>query len=218
MGCAYMVSRHEGGVTPCDHPRRVDVLEQLGALCARLHEVRTHGFGSVFDWSANQLSRRSGWGDFLDIDLAAEHRLAMLERHTMLTAQGLKDVRAALDEMRRWRKPSVLHHGDLRLKNVLVDPKICRIAALIDWENCMSAPGAYWDLSIALHDLGVDEQEALLGGYGLSPLRYGRMARHLRVLNALNYAPIVERAVQAKDRSRIAWLQLRLRGSLGFAR
>ena len=201
QGCAYLIARHESGVTPCDHPRRLEVLKQLGALSAAVHSVRTHGFGKVFDWSANRLSQRTTWKDFLDIDLAAESRIALLQRHSMLTADGAKEARSVLEEMRGWRRTPVLHHGDLRLKNVLVDPKTCRIAALIDWEHCLSAPSPCWDFSIALHDLGIDEKEAFLEGYGLSPLRYRRLAAQVRTLNLLNYAPVVALALDRRDRT-----------------
>lgn len=214
VGAAFMILRHERGITPCDHPERLDVLRQLGELCARLHGVATHGFGKVFDWSANRLSQRGRWAEFVDVDLAAADRIALLERHAMLTERGARELRAALAEMRRWRKRPVLQHGDLRLKNVLVDPKTCRIAALVDWEHCLSAPPPYWDLSVALHDLGVDEKEALLEGYGLVPKQYEGMAPHFRALNLLNYAPVVEAAARDGDKTRLAWLQIRLRGAL----
>jgi len=54
----------------------------------------------------------------------------------------------------------------LRLKNVILDEKR-RITAIIDWEECMSQIAPYWELSIALHDLTMDEKQSFLDGYGL---------------------------------------------------
>lgn len=109
--------------------------------------------------------------------------------------------------------PPVLHHGDLRLKNAIVAPEDGVLQALIDWEDCLSAPAPYWDLSIALHDLGPDEREAFLDGYGMSPAGFERAASCVRALNLLNYAAALERALQAGERERVAWMRTRLRGA-----
>jgi hygromycin-B 4-O-kinase len=135
----------------------------------------------------------------------------------VLDARRRDDLRAALLEMRGWRKRAVLHHGDLRLKNVLVDAHSGRVSALLDWEHCLSAPAPYWDLSLALHDLGPDESEALLEGYGLKPAQFERIARPLRALNLLNYAPAIDAAVHGRDRVRLGWIRARLRGAFDLA-
>ena len=72
-----------------------------------------------------------------------------------------------LKMMRQWKQKPCLHHGDLRLKNVMADQK-GRITAIIDWENCISAIGPGWDTSIALHDLSIDAQWRYLEGYGMT--------------------------------------------------
>jgi hygromycin-B 4-O-kinase len=77
----------------------------------------------------------------------------------------------------------VLHHGDLRLKNLITGPESGRVAGLLDWENALSSPPPYWDLSIALHDLGIDEKEAFLIGFGMTPRRFAGAARFMRLLN-----------------------------------
>lgn len=216
-GSAWMLVRHHSGISPLERAPDLAVVLQLGALARRVHGVRTHGFGSVFDWSANRLSQRASWGAFLDDELHSAQRLELLERHGLLDARRRADLASALEQMRGWRRRGVLHHGDLRLKNVLVDPDNGRITALLDWEHCLSAPAPYWDLSVALHDLGPDESEALLEGYGLSAARFEHIARPLRALNLLNYAPVVDAAARARDRVRLAWLKARLRGAFDIA-
>jgi hygromycin-B 4-O-kinase len=109
----------------------------------------------------------------------------------------------------------VLQHGDLRLKNVVTDEDGEHIAALIDWETCLSAPGPYWDLSLALHDLGVDEKEVFLDGYGMTPAEFTKGARFVRALNLLNYAWAIGEA--KRDRRRVAWLKARLKGTFDIA-
>jgi aminoglycoside phosphotransferase (APT) family kinase protein len=217
-GTAYLITQHVSGKAACDLPQRLPILEQLGQLAARVHASKTSGFGQTFDWSANTLSKRSTWGAYLDQDLRADERVELLVRHGLLSDSALQELKEALAEMRRWRRPPALHHGDLRLKNVITTRDGERIVALIDWDNCLSAPVPHWDLSIALHDLGLDEQEAWLRGYGLPPRRMQAMAPFLRALNAINYVPVIGKALRSGDRSRFAWLKARLSGSLSLTR
>ena len=119
--------------------------------------------------------------------------------------------------MRGWRRRPVLHHGDLRLKNVIVDPGTGRIRALLDWEDCLSGPRPYWDLAIALHDLGVDEKELFLQAYGLSAAQAVHVAPVLRALNFINYAWMLQTAEQLRERARVAWLKARLLGVFDVA-
>jgi aminoglycoside phosphotransferase (APT) family kinase protein len=213
-GVAYMLAKAVEGVPGTHHPDRLAVLHQLGEFAHMVHSVRTRGCGEVFDWSKNFLSKHATWALYLDQGLMAERRLSMLTQQRVLSRAQAQHVRLALDELRSWRRPTVLHHGDLRLKNTLVDEKSGRITGLIDWEDCISAPGCHWDLSIALHDLGVDERQAFLTGYGMRPAQFRMVARHLSVLNLLNYAPAVELLAESGQRDELAWYRLRVQGQL----
>lgn len=213
-GRPYMVSENVHGVDARDTPGRLAVVEALGQATAKLHTIRTRGFGTVFDWSSNQLSRHDSWAAWLDDGFDVERRLKTLAQQRMLDAAQLRELRRIAATMRRWRKAPVLHHGDLRLKNVLVDPQNERIAAVIDWETCSSSPAPFWDLSLALHDLGVDAKEAFLAGYGMKPKAFEAMLPFIRFFNVLNYEGSVRRAAAKKDRARLDGLRLRLKGGL----
>ena len=106
-----------------------------------------------------------------------------------------------------------LNHSDLRLKNVIVDEG-GDIAAIIDWEECISTIAPQWELSIALHDLSIDEKHAFIEGYGLSSRQIQEMAPLIKVFNILNYSTVIELAVEKKDHKTLNELKLRLNGSL----
>jgi len=213
-GRPYMVAEHAHGVEGRLAPSRLGTLEQMGRVAAALHRIRTHGVGPVFDWSSNSLSRHASMATFLAEGFDVEKRLAVLVRHRMIGSKQVAWLRRAATEMGRWRKPAVLQHGDLRLKNVIVDPQSGRIAALIDWDQSMSMPGPAWELSLALHDLGIDEKEAFLAGYGIKPQAFAKLLPFMRCFNMLNYASTVRRAAEKKNRDRLDWLRLRLAGEL----
>jgi hygromycin-B 4-O-kinase len=213
-GAAYMISEHVEGVPATRSPHRAAAIEQLGRFAARLHTVRTRGYGRVFDWSANRLSQQGSWAAFLVEDHGSARRLGVLGRAGLLDEAQRRELEAVLGEATRWRKRPVLHHGDLRLKNLIVDPESGQAAALLDWEHAVSTPPPYWDLSVALHDLGIDEKETFLRGYGITPRRYAAGVEFMRLLNVLNYAGEAERALRHRDAKRLAWLKLRLGGGL----
>lgn len=215
-GEAFMLLKAVEGTPGTLHPDRMSLLRELGECAARIHRIRTRGFGRVFDWSSNRLSKRASWSDCLEQELHATLRLGVLERESAVQPAALGVLRRDLEAMRGWRMPPVLHHGDLRLKNVVVDGK-GRIAALLDWEGCVSAPPPHWDLAIALHDLGVDEKEAFLDGYGIKPRRFFGLAPYLRVLNALHYAEALEAAKAQRRPTQAAWLRARLHGVFDLA-
>jgi aminoglycoside phosphotransferase (APT) family kinase protein len=216
-GRPYMVAEHSAGIEGRHAPDRLGLLEQLGRAAKTLHGIRTHGFGQVFDWSSNKLSRHASMADFLAQGFEVEKRIGILAQQRMLGRAQAASLRRSAAEMARWKKPPALQHGDLRLKNAIVDPKTGRLAALIDWDECRSLPGAAWDLSIGLHDLGIDEKQAFLAGYGMTPKSFADLLPYLRCFNVLNYADAVRAAVEKKDKQRLAWLRLRLAGALDLA-
>ena len=208
----YMVSRKIDGEAATDHPKRIEIVRELGRIAAKLHHARTHGFGTKFDWSSNRLSHCASWGEWLDGEFDARARIATLAKARMLSTAQLDTLHKSVETVRGWRKLPVLNHGDLRLKNVVVAPGTGEVLALIDWDESLSAPAPYWDLSIALHDLSPDAKQAFLEGYGLSPIAYSHALPFMRALNTLNYAPAVARLVRDKRSRILGWYRARLRG------
>jgi hygromycin-B 4-O-kinase len=105
-----------------------------------------------------------------------------------------------------------LTHGDIRFKNVVLD-ETGKIRAILDWENCTSNLAPQWELSIALHDLCIDEKEAFLEGYGISPREYAHFAAAIKTLNLLNYSDAIKDAIATNNHARLEELRARLNGT-----
>jgi hygromycin-B 4-O-kinase len=209
---AYMIVEAKEGQAATRVGHRQPLIAEMGRCAARLHRVPTEGFGAGFDAAGERWAGHPRWSQCLDEELHARDRFAVLRRQGALPRAALDELGETLDEMRRWRRRPVLHHGDLRLKNVIADAEGERLEAIVDWENCLCAPGPYWDLSIALHDLGVDEKEVFLDGYGMSARAFADAARFVRALNLLNYAWAFGEAQRERDARHLGWLRLRLQG------
>lgn len=218
LGCdvgpgAYVLMERAPGIEATSHGEREKILRQLGAHAQRINSVPTRGFGHVFDWAGPETARHPTWAAFLADELQLMNRLELLIAQEMIDAAQAMQIRAVLAELGAPPREMSLSHGDLRLKNVVVDDA-GEIIAILDWENAISGPGPEWELSLALHDLSVDEKEAFIAGYALQPEDVERMTAALKALNVVNYAPHVRRAADAADEEELARFRLRLRGGL----
>jgi aminoglycoside phosphotransferase (APT) family kinase protein len=212
-GLPFMISRCVAGTEATELPDRPSTLRELGRHAARINAIRTSGFGDTFDWSGNLLSRNERWKDYLEDELELDARLEILAKHGGVAAPRLRKIRTLLRGEALASAPPALAHGDLRLKNVILQ-KPGEIVAIIDWEHCLSTPPPYWELSIALHDLSIDEKEAFLAGYGLDDGRMLEVAQVVKAMNLANYAPELERLHEAKDAAGVARFRLRLAATL----
>jgi aminoglycoside phosphotransferase (APT) family kinase protein len=208
----YMISLKVVGCDATHWPDRHSVARLMGELAARINSIHTAGFGSVFDWSPNELSRHATWKLYLDRELNLPERVELLAAYRMVTPVCLRRLKAQVKHLRAWPGPPHLNHGDIRFKNVVLDDA-GKIRALLDWENCTSNRAPHWELSIALHDLNLDEKEAFLEGYGMTAKDFSRIAPDLKALNILNYASAVRHAARKNDKARLAFLRARLHGA-----
>ncbi len=213
IGLPYMISRQVvGRPAGTIGVKKSEVLRELGQYAAMINGIKTRDYGHIFDWSPNKLSRNRTWKEFVDNELKVDERLELFARSRILEPARLKALRRRIQDMRRWNNRPTLTHGDIRLKNVMLDEKR-KIVALLDWEDSSSNIAPYWELSIALHDLTIDEKQIFLEGYGMDLREYMRLAPFIHTLNILNYFGAVEHALRHKDTAQLLNLRARLNGA-----
>lgn len=211
----YMISRTVSGHEATYNHARMKILREMGRYAALINSIPTTGFGGSFDWSSNQLSRNETWSDYLEKDLELDARLQLLEKRRMLSAKQLKRLRMIFADAMKLNPKPALNHGDIRLKNVIVNGE-GQITAILDWEHCTSNIAPHWELSLALHDLSIDEKQEFLEGYGLTERKTVEIAPLMKALNIINYAPEIERLAELKDVARLEQYRTRLSGALDF--
>ena len=206
----YMITRRVTGTEASHHPKRHRIIHAMGRYAAQINSIQTQGFGSHFDWTGEE-KRIDSWEGYLADEFELEKRLQILSSNDILPDSELKRL-SDIIEGAEISNPS-LNHTDLRLKNVIVDEG-GDIAAIVDWEECLSTIAPQWELSIALHDLSIDEKQIFLDGYGLSNNQIEAMAPLIKTFNLLNYSTTVELAVEKDDHKSLNDLKLRLKGYL----
>lgn len=209
IGSPYMVTRKIEGEDAVHHPERLKVIKELGRLAAKINTIRTGGFGGTFDWSDNKLSKCGTFEEWLHGEFDVEAKLAALRNHRLLTSDASKTIEKIFAKASKSKVRPVLNHGDLRLKNVIAD-EAGKILAIIDWEGCTSNLPAAWELSIALHDLGIDSKQMFVEGYGITPKKLKELIPLVRAFNITNYATSIDNI--AKDKRLLDYYRLRIGG------
>jgi aminoglycoside phosphotransferase (APT) family kinase protein len=213
VGKPYMLQEKMEGQEAADHPDRLKILRDLGSLAKLIHAIHTTGFGKVFDWSENQLSKNTTWKAFLEEEMELDSRLEIFEKAKVFSAVQLKRLRQQLNKIGKWQIKPGLNHGDLRLKNVIINDT-AKIIGIIDWEHASSNFAPFWDFSIALHDLSIDAKQHFLEGYGMAPDEFERSAFAVKAFNIINYAPKIKRLSDRRDSLALEYYRLRLNGFL----
>ncbi len=208
----YVIARNVPGIQAEDHPERGAILSELGRMAAKINAIATQGFGETFDWSNNELSRNRTLKEYLENEYGYRARIETLERSRMCPGPTIRSLKRVFSEMLRMRIKPTLTHGDVRLKNVIADEK-GKIVAIIDWEKATSNIAPHWELAAALHDLGIDEKQQFIEGYGIKPRKLEDLAPFVKAFNLLNYTDEINRATAAKDKEGMERLRMRFHRS-----
>ena len=209
----HMILHKDPGELATLHPDRSRILHQLGHYAALVNSIRTPLFGSSFLRESGNVPARPDWHEFLRTEFKLAERLKVLRVHRMLPASRLARIRGILEGgYGRGRTPA-LNHGDLRLKNVIVNSK-GEITAILDWEDCISSLAPEWELSLALHDLSIDEKQVFLSGYGMRPDDMRAIAPMMKALNVINYVGDIERLAKEEKNMDLDLCRVRLSGAL----
>ena len=209
----YMITRRVTGIEASHHPKRHRIIHEMGRFASMINAIHTTSFGTNFDWTDNGVKHRT-WAEYLKEEFHIDERLEFFEKHRLLPKAVFETLIGTIDASRNTRIKSSLNHGDLRLKNVIVDGDEGEIAAIVDWEECISTIAPQWELSIALHDLSIDEKQLFIEGYGLKNRHVEEMAPLIKAFNIINYHNIAAAAVEQHDHKKLEEIKLRLHGSL----
>ncbi len=208
----YMIVRRVTGSEASHHPKRDRIVHEMGRYAQIINSIRTKNFGGHFDWETNAFKNRT-WHDYLADEWQIEKRLHVFLKYKIFSGADIQKLLKIIDDTKTLRIHPSLNHSDLRLKNVIVDED-GEIAAILDWEDCLLTIAPQWELSIALHDLSIDEKHLFLEGYGLDIKQIEQMAPLIKAFNIINYSDAIQLAIETKNHKALAEFRLRLSGGL----
>ena len=110
------------------------IFKKLGGLVSRVHEIKMHNFGYTGDGSSAE------WDSFSECMLDCIDQSGGIEANNLFNSDELEaigqEIRKRLEVCDKL--PSVLTHGDLSLKNILIDSVDSNSITLIDWDGVHS--------------------------------------------------------------------------------
>jgi aminoglycoside phosphotransferase (APT) family kinase protein len=207
----YMIVRSVSGTEATSHPKRLDIVREMGRYASIINSIRTKGYGETFEWSRNKLSRQATWQHYLKDEYRWEEKVETLDKHRLLSPAQSKQIRKIFRDATKLTSRTSLNHSDMRLKNVIADDN-GKIVAIIDWEKSTSNIAPQWEFSIALHDLGIDEKQRFIEGYGLTARKIAEIAPLVKAFNMLNYTSEIDNLAAAKDKAGIERVRMLFSG------
>jgi aminoglycoside phosphotransferase (APT) family kinase protein len=188
-GSAYLIHTYvegdEGRESPAPKP---DIWRTLGGYAGLIHAIEAPGFGLTLS-EITQGDARKSWLRHLEYNiesLSGDDPLIGLGVFTPPRSQALRGVFAGL----RGREFTFgLNHGDISLKNTVVDAR--GRVTLLDWGSAEAAIVPHHELIQLLKmqmlegDPDGEQFLAFLDGYGISPAGLERLMPELESLLAL---------------------------------
>lgn len=183
-GVPYIIQSFEEGVNGLDSP--VDPLfiwQQIGRHARCIHAIPTEGYGEELAEPAQHLFRSpphpgsdGSWAGYIRYNIESLNENDPLLRLGIFSVDQSKLIRDLLGRMEKQTFHFGLNHGDLSLKNVLVDvrgPEAPPRIVLLDWGSAEVYPVPHGDLIQLIQTRFRDgcpktaEIKAFLRGYGL---------------------------------------------------
>ena len=187
-GNAYIIQSYIAGAEGRDSPAPLGIWRDLGKYAKLIHSIGVPGFGLRLSEITRGDARKS-WLRYLEYNiesLTENDPLIKLKVLTQLQSKLIKDVFANL----RGREFTFgLNHGDISLKNTIVDLR--DRVNLLDWDSAEAGIVPHHDLIQMLKmnmlegDPDGQEIRAFLDGYGISPAELERMMPELESLLVL---------------------------------
>lgn len=188
-GSAHIVQSHiegeEGRISPLP---KLYIWRELGKYAKLIHSIPVRGFGLEL----SEITRgdvRKSWLQYLEYNIENLSEDDLLIKLKVLTWPQSKVIKRIFAELRRREFTFGLNHGDISLKNTVVE-RSGRVS-LLDWGSAEAAVVPHHDLIQMLKmrmlegDPDNDEILAFLEGYGISPVEYQRIMPVLEKLLVL---------------------------------
>jgi aminoglycoside phosphotransferase (APT) family kinase protein len=205
---AYMIQAYISG----DEGRnsqfpRSHIWRQLGRYTKLIHSIEVAGFGLELPDLTEGDSQES-WLEYLNYNIESLNENDELIKLKVVTQSQSRVIRAMFEDLKRKAFNFGLNHGDLSLKNVIVDES--GKVSLLDWGSAEASIVPHHDLiqmlkmNILENDPDGAAFQSFLEGYGISQSEFEQMRPTLesllllRAFDKLRWA--IDRGIVALER------------------
>ena len=183
---AYMIQAYISGDEgrdsefPSSH-----IWHQLGRYARLIHSVEVAGFGLTLQ-DLTQGDSRESWLEYLNYNIESLNENDELIKLRVVTQSQARVIRAIFEDLKREAFNFGLNHGDLSLKNVIVDES--GKVNLLDWGSAEASIVPHHDLiqmlkmNILENDPDGPAIQSFLEGYGISQSEFEQMRPTLESL------------------------------------
>ena len=193
-GNAYIIESYIAGDDGIqNHTLKLRTFRELGKYARLIHSIPVQGFGSRLS-ELTQGDAQESWRRYLEYNIENLTENDPLIERKILTRLQSRLIRDIFTDLRRHEFTVGLIHGDISLRNVIVD-KAGRVH-LLDWGSAESGIVPHYDLveMLMMNMMSGDPADAqiraFLDGYGISQAQFKQMTPELEsllVLRTLNY-------------------------------
>jgi aminoglycoside phosphotransferase (APT) family kinase protein len=183
---AYMVQAFIAGDEGRDSQLpRSHIWRQLGRYARLIHSIEVAGFGLQLQ-DLTQGDSRESWLEYLNYNIESLNENDKLIKLKVVTQSQSSIIRAIFEDLKRVPFNFGLNHGDLSLKNVIVDES--GKVNLLDWGSAEASIVPHHDLiqMLKMNMLENDPDDAaiqsFLNGYGISQFEFEQMRLTLESL------------------------------------
>ena len=188
-GSSYIIQSYIAGDNGKDSPvPKLSIWRELGKYARLIHSIGVPGFGLRFSEITRGDGRKS-WLRYLEYNIESLTENDPLIKLKVITRLQSKLIRDLLANLRKREFTFGLNHGDLSLRNTIVD-KRGRVN-LLDWGSAEAGIVPHHDLiellrmSMLEGDPDDAQIRAFLDGYGISPAEFKRMMPEIESLTVL---------------------------------
>lgn len=185
-GHAYILQTYVAGDEGRDSrvPERY-IWQELGKHARLIHSIEVRGFGLKLS-DMTQGDARASWLRYLEYNIESLTEEDQLIELNVVTKSQSKIIKAIFAELKAREFIFGLNHGDISLKNTIVDRR--GVVNLLDWGSAEASIVPHHDLiemlkmSMLENDPDDDALRAFLDGYGISQTEFERMMPELESL------------------------------------
>jgi aminoglycoside phosphotransferase (APT) family kinase protein len=176
---AYMIQAYIAGDEGRDSQFPTSsVWRQLGRYARLIHSIQVAGFGLKLQ-DLTQGDSQESWLEYLNYNIESLNENDELIKLKVVTQSQSRVIRAIFENLKRRTFNFGLNHGDLSLKNVIVDES--GKVNLLDWGSAEASIVPHHDLiqMLKMNMLENDPDDAaiqsFLDGYGISQSEFEQM-------------------------------------------